>query len=142
MKKQIKKNEKDEDEDIINSYEAQKCPEHLKQYFKNFIKYHAKIKPKLYSFENKNHENYKTNENNENKINNINNISNSNSMQSKENSNSIISDKTNNNISINNTKKNGKKLVYIKNYSKKKDNNKFFLLSDGTKQIFFLIESK
>ena len=138
---EIKKDEKDEDKDIINNYEAKNCPEHLKDNFRDFIRYHIRIKQELFSIENKketNNENYKINLKNENKINIIKNISTSNSIKSEEKSNSIASYQINNNISINNSKDNEKKLVYIKNYViKGKKNNKFFLLSDGTKQIIF-----
>ena len=138
---EIKKDEKDEDKDIINNYEAKNCPEHLKDNFRDFIRYHIRIKQELFSIENKketNNENYKINLKNENKINNVKNISTSNSIKSEEKSNSIASYQINNNISINNSKDNEKEVVYIKNYKVKgKNKNKFFLLSDGTKQIIF-----
>ena len=81
---EIIKDEKDEDKDIINSYEAQNCPEHLKDKFKDFIKYHVRITQRLNSIENKKEAynvNYGINQNNENIINNISSISTSNSIQ-------------------------------------------------------------
>jgi hypothetical protein len=126
-------------DDEINSYEADKCPDNLKEKFDEFMTYHIKTKNAINRAENaKNHKNENTEKNSEKNENNS--ISEVTLSQSEENS---ISSKTNcNDISINTSKEKEKPiLVYIKCYMK---SNKatILILSDNTIQAVFKDKSQ
>ena len=126
-------------DDEINSYEVDKCPDNLKEKFDEFMTYHIKTKNAINRAENaKNHKNENTEKNSEKNKNNS--ISEVTLSQSEENS---ISSKTNSNdISINTSKEKEKTiLVYIKCYMK---SNKatILILSDNTIQAVFKDKSQ
>ena len=137
--------ENDEEEDKINSYKAQNCPERIKEQFKVFTKYNLKMRQKRIEKENKLSMNPETKENSINistssiSSTSISLTSEENSMQSEEiteteDKNNTISTIDNNSKEKENKKE--KKLIYIRKYNKD-DNAKFLLLSTGTKQIIF-----
>ena len=127
--------------DIINTYDADICPEHIQKQFKQFIDYHILIGQKKYEHENKKNLNiiYQNTTNDNNNNNNSNNNSSSINITSE--NNSIKSEETiyNNisiNNSINNSNKNEKQLIYIKSLIVDKY-AKLLILSDETKQYIF-----
>ena len=114
----------------INSYEVQKCPQNLKRKFDDFIRYHIKTKEAMNDINNKKN----INENHKNSEKNM--SSKSEETSSKSEDNSINNNIINSDISINNSKENKKKLVYIKDYIKD-EKATIILLSDDIKQVIF-----
>ena len=114
-------------DDQIKIHEADNCPDHLKQQFKQFIEYHILKEQKKYAHENQKNQNL------------INILNTSNNINTSEN-NSVKSEETiYNNISIDNSincENNEKKLIYIKSLILGKY-AKFLILSDDTKQYIF-----
>ena len=137
--------ENDEEEDKINSYKAQNCPERIKEQFKVFTKYNLKMRQKRIEKENKLSMNPETKENSINistssiSSTSISLTSEENSIQSEEITETEDKNKTISTIDNNSKEKENKKekkLIYIRKYNKD-DNAKFLLLSTGTKQIIF-----
>ena len=121
----------DNDEDKIKTYKIENIPEEISEKFNEFMKYHNRIKTKLYSKENEENKN----EDNEIQKNSINSITEESSIQNEDLS-TTLNNKDNSILSINNTKEKEKELIYITHYIKEKY-AKFLFLSDMTKQIIF-----